>query len=163
MPDSAPSLRSLFPELEARAHEPPPDRWQKFRARLDEEIKGIKWPATMPDLLPQIGELLDVKVPDILISAWKKARELQDALDRSRQSSEETIKLELAEHTLASEHHPYIEIRVGRLIPAKHSFCASRTAPSSRSKRVSVKPKARWNSPASRSRRRSSGRSNCLG
>jgi hypothetical protein len=58
-----------------------------------------------------------------LVSSWKKAKELQEALEESRKSPEEVIVLDLAEHEITNEYHPYVEIRIaGMPLPKKIEF-----------------------------------------
>ena len=123
MNDSSLNLRTLFSFPDPAATTPPSNQWQEFQSRLGREIKTIKWPAAMPDLASKIGELFNVELPDLLVSSWKKARELQEALEESRKSPEEVIVLDLAEHEITNEYHPYIEIRIaGMPLPKKIEF-----------------------------------------
>jgi len=58
-----------------------------------------------------------------LVSSWKKARELQEALEESKESPDEIIVLDLAEHEITNEYHPSIEIRIAGLpLPKKIEF-----------------------------------------
>jgi hypothetical protein len=123
MNNSSLNLRTLFSFPDPAATAAPSNKWQEFQSRLGREIKTIKWPAAMPDLASKIGELFNVELPDLLVSSWKKARELQEALEESRESPEEVIVLELAEHEIATEFHPYVEIRIaGMPLPKKIEF-----------------------------------------
>jgi len=116
-------LRSLFSFPDPDAPVVPSNQWQEFQNRLGREIKTIKWPAAMPDLVSKIGKLFNVELPDLLVVSWKKAAELQDALEESRKAPEQVIFLELAEHVIKSEHHPYIEIRIaGVPLPKRIQF-----------------------------------------
>lgn len=110
--NSSLSLRTLFSFPDSAATTPPSNEWQKFQSRLASEIKTIKWPAAMPDLASKIGELFNVELPDLLVSSWKKAGEIQEALEESSKSPKEIIVLDLAEHAIANEYHPYVEIRI---------------------------------------------------
>jgi hypothetical protein len=112
------NLRSLFSFPETSAPGAPSNQWQEFQSRLGREIKTIKWPAAMPDLASKIGELFNVELPDLLVSSWKKAMELQETLEESRKSPEEVIVLDLAEHVITNEYHPYIEIRIAGVLPS---------------------------------------------
>jgi len=77
----------------------------------------------MPDLTSKVAELFNVELPDLLVSSWKKAREIQEALEESRKSPEEVIVLDLAEHEITNEYHPNIEIRIaGVPLPKKIEF-----------------------------------------
>jgi hypothetical protein len=77
----------------------------------------------MPDLASKIVELFDVELPDLFVSSWKKVGELKEALEESRKSPEEVIVLDLTEHEITNEYHPYIEIRIaGMPLPKKIEF-----------------------------------------
>src|SRR6476646_10673552 len=123
MNNSSLNLRTLFSFPDPAATAAPSNQWQEFQNRLGREVKTIKWPAAMPDLASKIGELFNVELPELLVSSWKKARELQEALEGSRKSPEEVIVLDLAEHEITNEYHPYIEIRIaGMPLPKKIEF-----------------------------------------
>ena len=123
MSDSSLNLRRLFSFPDPVAATPPSNQWQEFQSRLGREIKTIKWLAPMPDLVSKVGELFNVELPDLLVLSWKKARQLQEALEESRRSPEQVIVLDLAEHEITNEYHPYIEIRIaGVPAPKKIEF-----------------------------------------
>jgi hypothetical protein len=119
MSDSPTKLRRLLglPDPDARVEAS--NRWQELQDRLGREIKTIKWPAAMPNLVPKIGELFDQPLPDLLIAAWQKADALQTLLAESKNKPETVMSLELAEHSLTSKYHPYIEIKLGRALQVK--------------------------------------------
>jgi alpha-L-fucosidase len=77
MNNSSLNLRTLFSFPDPAATAAPSNQWQEFQNRLRREVKTIKWPAAMPDLASKIAELFNVELPDLLVSSWKKARELQ--------------------------------------------------------------------------------------
>lgn len=90
---------------------------------MGREIKTIQWPAAMPDLASKVGELFNVELPDLLVLSWKKAGEIQQALEESRNAPQRVIVLDLAEHVVTNEYHPYIEIRIaGVPLPKKIEF-----------------------------------------
>ena len=109
--EPAPTLRQVF-SLPEKETDPTDDRWQAFQERVNKEIKGIKWTSATPDLAAKVGELLDVKIPDVLITAWKKVRDIQAVLEKSKATPDETIYLELAQHTINSEHKPSIDVKI---------------------------------------------------
>jgi len=88
------------------------EKWNKIEAKIDEEIKGIKWINFTPELVKNVGELLNIPIPDLFIDSWKKGKAIQDALSESKQIPEKIIEIELSKHTIESELNPYIEIRV---------------------------------------------------
>ena len=127
MSHQAVSLRQVFSLPENGAQDPTPDRWNTFQAAVSKEVKTIKWPASMPDVAEKICELFDVKLPDLFLMSWKKADDLRKALDESRKTPEATKYLELVEHTIRSEHHPYIEARIRNLPVKKIQFVVKLT------------------------------------
>ncbi len=100
-------------------------QWDKLESKIKEEIKGIKWTASAPELTEKVDDLLNIKVPGILIEGWKKEEDLQKTLKESSASPDETFYLELFEHTIKSEHHPYIEIMIKGVSVKKIEFLVS--------------------------------------
>ena len=109
--DATPTVREIF-ALPEKDTDPSDARWKEFRDRIDKEVKGIKWTAALPDLAEKVGELLDIKIPNILVAAWKKAKELQEVLEKSKTTPDEVVYLELAEHTINSDHKPSLDVRI---------------------------------------------------
>jgi hypothetical protein len=89
-----------------------PDTWTDFQNQVKAQMKGVKWVATMPDVAEMLGELFDIPIPGLLLGSWRKADELAQLLKESEESPEEVMYLELAEHRIDRELHPYIEIRI---------------------------------------------------
>ncbi len=109
--EPVPTLRQIF-SLPEKAADPSDDHWKSFQARVTKEVKGVKWIASMPDLAPKVCELLDIKIPDVLITAWKKVEDLRAVLEKSKLTPDETIYLELAQHTINSEHKPSVDVKI---------------------------------------------------
>ena len=111
MADQTVTLRNVFALPEAGAPDRSSAGWKAFHDKLSEEVKSIKT-AAMPDVAAKVGELLDIPIPDIFLASWKKADVLRTRLDESRKEPETEMQLELAEHTINSQHHPSIEVRI---------------------------------------------------
>src|SRR5260370_22784385 len=77
----------------------------------------------MTEVAAKVAEFVNVELSGRVVPFWKKARELQEALEESRKSPEEVIVLDLAEHEITNEYHPYIEIKIaGMPLPKKIEF-----------------------------------------
>ena len=117
--DTSFTLRSIFslpaPDVQDRRIE----QWTRIEQDIIKDFPSVKWNAAMPDLAPKIDELFDIEIPNMFVIAWNKAREVQDALNESKHLSEEVIYLELAEHSIISEHHPYVEMSIKNFPPKK--------------------------------------------
>jgi hypothetical protein len=112
MSDSATSLRRAFELPDAGAADANPDRWQKLRERLDQEGGSIKWKASLPSLAPKVCELVDIQIPDVLLTVWKRADAVRAALNESRQTPEKKFEVVLSDHSVKSNHRPHVDVRL---------------------------------------------------
>ena len=122
MADSSVTLRRVFSRPEAGAPDQAPDSWKTFQGRIGKEVRGIKWKAAMPDISEKIGELFDIEIPGLFLRSWRKAREIQTALEESKQLPDEVLYIGLAEHTVSHELHPYIDVRIENASVKKIQF-----------------------------------------
>ncbi len=99
-----------------------PNRWQVVEQRIKKEVKEVKFPAALHDLGPKICELFNVPLPDVMVTSWKKVGGLQELLEKSRKAPDEVMYLELAQHSINSEHKPHIEMRIKELPVKKIEF-----------------------------------------
>jgi hypothetical protein len=111
MPNSSVSVRDVFALPEQGPPDNPSESWSAFQERVTQEIKGIK-SAALPDLAGKISELLDVPIPGIFLTSWRKANVLQDVLAESKKTPEAVLNVELGEHTINSQHRPHIEVTI---------------------------------------------------
>jgi hypothetical protein len=93
-----------------------------LKQKLPAQMKLLRWSSVTGAIAAKVPALLDIKVLDVLIPAWKKYRLVAKYADQSRYSPDEIILAPLATHTLKSEHHPYVEILVGEKSIGKISF-----------------------------------------
>ena len=116
------TIREVFDLPKSGAADSQPDRWDVVEKRIKKEVKDVKFPAALHDLGPKICELFDVALPDILVTSWKKVGGLQAMLEKSRNAPEEVMYLELAQHSINSEHKPHLEMRIKDLPVKKIEF-----------------------------------------
>jgi hypothetical protein len=121
MTDSPATLRDVFELPEPDAPERSTEKWKGFQEKIVKEVKGVKL-ASMPDITKKFGELFDIPIPDIFLSSWKKANALQAVLEESRKSPETVMNIELAEHTIVSQHKPCIEVKIRDAVVKKLEF-----------------------------------------
>ena len=79
------------------------------------KLPGIEWGTVAKEIEAKLGEVLDVDIVGVLLGGWKKYRQLQQYRDTTKYPPEETILLSLTEHSIASAHHPKIEILAGEV------------------------------------------------
>jgi hypothetical protein len=109
----APTLRKFF-GIPEKASDQGDDNWQAFKKQLAEETRGIKWTNAMPDLGSKIGELLDIKIHDVLLTSWKKVEAVRQALEESKQTPDKASYLDLSEHSIDYETKPFIDVKIKR-------------------------------------------------
>lgn len=85
---------------------------ENIRQAIQKESRAIRWKWVRDLVAKKAGEILDLNVIDVLLEAWKKYMQIEQYADRQKYGPEEVILVPLAEHTLKSEHHPYVEILV---------------------------------------------------
>lgn len=106
------TVREALSAPDLGAQTAPPDRWGNFQKQVEEEVKSIKWPMTMPDVAAMVGELFDIPIPGLLLGSWRKADALLKLLRESEESPEEVMYLELADHMIERKLYPYIQIKI---------------------------------------------------
>lgn len=110
------TLRELFnadpSEISARA-ESGVDLYgsaEKIKELMKREARAIRWPWVRDLVAEKARDVLNLNVVDVLAEAWKKYAEIEKYADRQKYGPEESILVPLAEHTVKSKHHPYVEI-----------------------------------------------------
>ena len=88
-----------------------PARWEAVQERIKQEVKDVKFPAALHELGPKICELFNVPLPNILVTSWKKVTDIESLLERSRNSPDELMYLELGQHSINCDQKPHIEMR----------------------------------------------------
>lgn len=106
-----PTLRQFF-DIPEKPTDKSDDHWESFQEKLAEEAKGIKWTAAMPDLGSKICELLDIKIHDLLLTAWKKVEAVRKAMEDSKQTPDKAVYLDLTEHSIDYETRPFIDVKI---------------------------------------------------
>jgi hypothetical protein len=109
--ESVPTLRQIF-SLPEKDDEQGDDRWKTFQENVSKEVKGVKWISSMPDLAPKVCELLDIKIPNVLVTAWKKVEDIQKVIEESKKTPDKTVYIELAEHTIDYQSKPSIDVKI---------------------------------------------------
>jgi hypothetical protein len=81
-----------------------------IKSALANESKAIRWDVILDALVEKILEMLDIPILEIIVPAWKKYREIEKFADTEKYPPGDTQLVSLVEHTLKSEHRPYVEI-----------------------------------------------------
>src|SRR6266403_1197640 len=116
MTEASLTLRELFQvdpkDLSARV-EPGLEVYraaQNAREKIAKEARTIRWPWVRKIVAEQSEELLNPNVVDVLVNSWKKYMRIEKYADSANYAPSQKILEPLAEHTVKSEHHPYVQI-----------------------------------------------------
>lgn len=94
----------------------------ELKAKINKKEPRLKWDKVYREIIETSSKLLETKLKDILESAWKKYKEVAQYLDEEKYKSDETFLIPMVEHTVVSEHHPKIEIRIADVYIGKIDF-----------------------------------------
>jgi hypothetical protein len=83
---------------------------EELKEAVKKEARAIRWPWVRDLVAEKARDVLNLNVVDVLAEAWKKYAEIEKYADRQKYGPEESILVPLAEHTVGSKHHPYVEI-----------------------------------------------------
>jgi hypothetical protein len=82
----------------------------KLRRLLEEARLPGGWTGLRNKILAEAGDLLDIRLLDVMRWAWKKGRELEAYRDTERYPPGSTLIVALAEHNITSTHTPHVKI-----------------------------------------------------
>ena len=84
------------------------------------KFSGAQWASLTRTMVAKVREALDVPLTTVLARAWKDLLDVRKAMEATRESRDRTEVVALADHTIESEHKPYLDLyengkRIGRL------------------------------------------------
>jgi hypothetical protein len=82
----------------------------ELKEKIAEKSKLIRWDAVKDVLANKAVESLDIPVVKLLFPAWKKYQEIMEFADQEKHPPDETCLVSLAEHTVKTDHHPYLRV-----------------------------------------------------
>jgi len=86
--------------------------FMSIKETIVREAKDIRWPVAYNTIINKVGSLLNISLSDIMVGAWRKYKILLKYCDKKKYGPDETFLVSLAEHTITSNHKPYIEVIV---------------------------------------------------
>jgi hypothetical protein len=81
----------------------------KLEEFLTKEVK-ILWPVACKIILKKLMEVLNVKVPDVLVTAWSKYKEIAQYTNKKKYPPGETYMVPLATHTVDTSYEPSLQV-----------------------------------------------------
>lgn len=90
-----------------------------------QKTASTKWSLVLERIVDHLPGMLDIPIPEIVARAWSGYKELHKYRDRDTYPPGETFLLPTAKHTIRSEHHPVLEIRINGKEISKIEFTVS--------------------------------------
>jgi hypothetical protein len=98
------------------------DDFRALRKELSERPVPIAWGHVQSEMAGLLSAMLNATVLSVWCRAWEKYRGLMDDVEHSRKSPDAFVLSQLAEHSIDSTLHPYIEVFLGSKQLQKISF-----------------------------------------
>ena len=120
------TLRDLF----SLSADSPPEIATGLKAKDFDEIgskiaalkEPIPWSRVQSEIAGLLSDALNTSVLEVWASAWKTYKELKQDAEESRRSPGAVVLSRLAEHSINSTLHPYVEVLLGREMLGKITF-----------------------------------------
>lgn len=87
----------------------------ELRNSISKKEPLMEWDSVLSQVLKKCPELLELRFKDILIGGWRKYHQLKQYFEQGKTNPEVTFTVPLINHTIVSEHHPKIEIRINEI------------------------------------------------
>lgn len=99
------------------------EKLKPVKEKAQEQAKEIKWFLLFKESIKKTNDLLNIVISkDIMGKAWNQFRLLIKYLDKVKYSPDDTYLVTLVEHTIKSEHKPYLEIFIDDVLIGKITF-----------------------------------------
>ena len=82
----------------------------RVKAQVDEAAKKSPLSISANELHRPIGELLNISLLDIIVRAWNANNLFEKYLDPEKYDPNESVLISLVDHSITSNHSPYIEV-----------------------------------------------------
>ena len=94
----------------------------EIKAALAKAVPGLPLGPIVEGVSKGLHDALDVPISSVLGSAWNRARELRAAILQTRDSDKAAVLVPLLDHTITSEHRPYVDVMVNGAAIARLVF-----------------------------------------
>ena len=86
------------------------------------DIGTIDWQALSTDIAQELEEMFDIRITDVLASAWEDYQELAESADPTKHPANEMISLPIVDHRIETTLKPGLDIVIGARPPIRIAF-----------------------------------------
>ena len=83
--------------------------FEGLAATLAGRTDMLSWTATIQAIATKLPDLLGIDVGKVLVGGWKKSEELRRYADPEQYPPDETMLVELIQHSIRSSHAPHLD------------------------------------------------------
>lgn len=91
------------------------EKISELRKKIRVKEPLMEWTSVYRQIMDKCPELLKIKLKDILLGGWRKFQQIEQYLDQGKSNPEVTFTVPVLNHTIVSEHHPKIKIRINEV------------------------------------------------
>jgi hypothetical protein len=91
------------------------EKLSQLRNSISKKEPLLDWNSVLSQILKKCPELLELRFKDILVGGWRKYQQLEQYFEQGKTNPEVIFSVPLVNHTIVSEHHPKIEIRINEI------------------------------------------------
>ncbi len=91
------------------------EKLSQLRNSISKKEPLLDWNSVLSQILKKCPELLELRFKDILVGGWRKYQQLEQYFEQGKTNPEVIFSVPLVNHSIVSEHHPKIEIRINEI------------------------------------------------
>jgi len=86
------------------------------------DLGALDWRDLATEIARKLEEMFDIRLTDLLASAWKDYQELTECADPTKHPADETISLPLVDHSIETSLRPCLDVTIGPQPPIRIEF-----------------------------------------
>lgn len=88
------------------------EKMDALRKKIRVHEPLMEWNSVYRQVLDKCPELLKIRLQDVLMGGWRKYQQINQYLEQGKANPEVSFTVPVLNHSIVSEHHPKIEIRI---------------------------------------------------
>jgi hypothetical protein len=86
------------------------------------DLRRFDWGTLAGEIAEKLEQMFDIRLTDIVATAWKDYQALLDCADPAKHAADETISLPMVDHRIETTLKPCLEVVVGERRPVRFAF-----------------------------------------
>jgi len=86
------------------------------------DLGALDWRDLTTEIAQKLEQMFDIRLTDVLASAWKDYEALTECADPTKHPADETISLPMVEHRIETSLRPCLDVTVGAQPPIRIAF-----------------------------------------